>query len=1164
MSEPNDDEPRATENRRRSEPLDRRPTRWGRLAVALLVVVAAAVWFAPALAARTGLRHTVLHRLAPDFAGDLRVGRADLGWLDPVELHDVAITASGGGDPPLTAAVVRTDRPLHALLAAAWGGDGPADLGTITLVRPTVRAAVRHGGSDVEDLLAPLLTGGSAGPSPAFAVAIEDGTATLAGPGGRTLELTGLNATARFPAGSALPDRADVTADLGDGERSGPLTAALAADGDASRWTLSARALPLAAAGPLAVRFGPEGGAWSLGGAVSADLAGTSDGAGWTAGGAATGERLAVRSAAWPAGDRLLLATAALDGELASDDDGVTARGLEFRSAPVTLAADGPLPFALPNDPAALLDADRRLAGTADLARLAELVPGLLGLREGVRIDGGELAFTAETAAAPDPGSRRLTAAADLAGLRATVPGIDGGGARTVSPDGPVSARLAATRPPGGPIAVDELIVRADGLAVVGRGTADDLAADVTADLAAFDRTFGDLFALGGRLAGRVEGDVRLRRAAPDRFDAGVRGTATDFTFAPPTGPAVKEQEMTATVTASLVRGAAGAWAAAAPELRATAGEDRFAAVPAGGGGWGLTLAGDLGRWAGRVSPWLDSSSLSLAGDARASAGVRVSPAGVWGVRDLRAEVRGLAIDGPGTRVREQTATFAGAADFDPAGGTLRGRFDLDALDRDGRADVRIRGRDLRYDPAATPPLRSRVVASGEAGRVWGWFPALADSGVRPAGRFAADGTATASAAAVGAAGEIGFTRLAVLAPTETPRGPRWRAAWEEEAATLAGSATYTLADDALVAGPTALTGGGWSAAASGRVDGVTGAMVADLAGTLRTDWATLGPRLGIGGDASIAGVAERPWNIKGPLAAGLAPAGPSSPGPAATVGLGWDRLAAAGLDFGPGDVTAALDDGRVRIDGVDWPCAGGRLRTVPTIDLTGREPVLRLPEGRALAGVRLTPELTRGWLGLVSPLAAGAARADGAFSVDLTGAAVPLADLIAGDARRADAGGRLRVVRADLTPGELTGRLLAAVRGANRLLRGSAGGDLEDVRVTLPTQSVPFRLTGGRVHHEGLTAESGSVIVTTAGSVGLDGTLDLRADVPVGSDLGGRRVSVPVGGTLDAPRIDAARLASRAAEVAVGGMVERERGNLERRAAEEVGRGLDRLFGRD
>ena len=1137
----------------------RRPVRRGRLLAALTVVAAAAVWFAPGVLARTGLRHTVLHRLAPDFRGEVRVDGADLGWLDPVTLRGVRVAAPGGRDPLFTADELRTARPLHALLAAAWGDSGPAEFGAVTLVRPVVTAAVRPGGSDAEDLFAPLLAGDSESPSPGFTVVIEDGAATLTDPAGGAAAVSGLNATVHVPAGADLPDRADVAAELGDGEGAGDLTGTLA---DGGAFTLRAQGLPLAAAGPLAVRFGggPAGGGWAFGGTADADVAGTLSPDGVSATGTVRGERIVARHAAWPVGDRVRLETAELGGGVRWDGAALTADRLRFASAPLTLTADGPLPLALPADPADLLDADRRVEGTADLPALAAMLPGRLRLREGARVDAGALALAAATGAGDAAGTRTLTASADVTGLRATVPAAFGGGERTVTPEGPVSLALAATRTARGAHAVDRLTGTADGLALSGRGTADDFAADVRADLAAFDRTFGGLFALGGSLSGTVDADVRVRRDAPDRFTAGVRGVGRGLAFAPPAGPGLTEGEATGTLAAALVRDAHGIWGVRDVAAKAEAGGDRFAAVPTADG-WDVTLAGDLGRWARRAEPWVGPSPVSLAGDTRASAGVRVSRDGSWRLAGGRADVRGLAVDGPGVRVREPAATleFAGAGE---PGGAVGGRFDLTA------GPVTVRGRDVRFAPAAAVPWSARVVAAGDAERAWGWFPALKTVAARPAGRFAADVRATLSADAAGAAGELSVARLAVLTPRRTGRGVRWAPAWGEDEVTLAGAANYRFAGDELACGPLALAGAGWAATASGTVAGASVEPVAALSGTLRTDWPVLAPRLGLtDAGVSIAGAADRPWRLTGPL---VPPADRLvHPELRGELAAGWDGLEAGGFDFGPGDITATLAGERVRIDGVDWPCAGGRLRTTPVVDLSGDEPVVRLPEGRVLAGVRLTPETTRGWLGLVSPLAAGAARAEGAFSVDLAGATVPLGDALGGSGDRASASGRLRIVRADVTPGPLPTALLRAVRGTRALLRGGEGGRSSeesgaDVRATFPTQSVPFRLTGGRVYHEGLRAGAGSVEIATAGSVGLDGSLDLRATVPLGGGGDAQTLAVPVGGTLDAPRLDAARLARAAAAAAVRGAVDRRadalRDRLEEKAADELGR----LFGRD
>ena len=1143
------------------------PVRRGRLAAVGAALLAAAVWFAPALVARSGLRHTALERLFPALNADATVGRAELAWLEPAVLRDVTVTPAGAADPVLVAAEVRTSSPLHALLRAALlPGEEPPDYGTVTLVRPRLRGSLRPGGSDLEDLLAPLFGGDADGPPAGYAVAIEDGAVTLADPAGAVLHGADLSGAVRVPAGAGMPDRAKLTGRWGDGERSGPLAVRFdAADG--GRWTVRTEAAPLTAAAPLLTRFAPGDAAWALDGTLEARLAGTLNADGWTAGGTVRGERLTARRGDWPAADRLRLATASLSGELSgAGSGGVTADGLAFTSDLLDLTADGPLPTAVPADPAGLLDADRSLAGRVDAAALAAQLPGLLGLADGVTVEAGTLTFSAAADAGSAPDSRRLTAAADLAGLRAVLP--DGG--ERVAPRGPIAARLIATRDAAGTVTVERLAAEADGLSVVGGGTAEELTAEAAADLAAFDATFGRLLALGGRLGGTADGTVSVRRAAPDRFAARFAGTGRDLRFAPPTGPAAVEEEVRVKLGADLARNPAGNWSASLAGVRAEAGGDVLTILPADGRGLSLTLSGELESLSSRMRTLAGLPIDSAAGDVRASAIVAPEGDG-WRVRGGRAEFRRLAVNAPGLRLREAAATLTADGVLNPAAGTAAGRF---AWVGDAAS---VRAERFAFDPAATPAATADLTAEGDLARVWRWFPAADGAGVRPAGRFAASGAATAGAATGSAggggfSGQVRFTDPAVLTapdPRSAPGTP-WAVAWGDRAATLAGSVRYEAAGEpggagTLHLGPLALQTGGVAATAGGTISDPGGSATADLSGRLTTDWAALAPRLGLtDAGVTLTGTAERPFAVRGPLAAGVA-----APGLAARAGLGWDRLAAGGFDFGPGGATATLSRGRVRVEGVDWPLfasdpAAGRLRTTPLIDLTGAEPVLRLPAGRVLTGVRLSPELTRGWLGLVSPLAARSVAAEGSFGVDLDGAAIPLADALAGDARRAGAGGRLEIASADLTPGPVAGDLLRAVRGANRLFRGSAGGDLEDVRVELPGQSVPFRLRGGRVFHENLTARGGSVEVATTGSVGLDGTLDLRAEVPLGGDLGDRRVSVPVGGTLDAPRIDAARLAGAAAEGALDGALDRERGRLKDRAARELGRGLERLFGRE
>jgi hypothetical protein len=83
-----------------------------------------------------------------------------------------------------------------------------------------------------------------------------------------------------------------------------------------------------------------------------------------------------------------------------------------------------------------------------------------------------------------------------------------------------------------------------------------------------------------------------------------------------------------------------------------------------------------------------------------------------------------------------------------------------------------------------------------------------------------------------------------------------------------------------------------------------------------------------------------------------------------------------------------------------------------------------------------------------------------------------------------------------------------------------------------------------GAVHHQNFTVQIGGHTVSTSGSVGFDGKLNLLADVPVpaallkssplaAKALANRRVKVPITGTLTQPTLDPRQFQSSIAALA-------------------------------
>ena len=109
----------------------------------------------------------------------------------------------------------------------------------------------------------------------------------------------------------------------------------------------------------------------------------------------------------------------------------------------------------------------------------------------------------------------------------------------------------------------------------------------------------------------------------------------------------------------------------------------------------------------------------------------------------------------------------------------------------------------------------------------------------------------------------------------------------------------------------------------------------------------------------------------------------------------------------------------------------------------------------------------------------------------------------------------------------------------------------------------VDFRMVRGRVYHQGMELEFPDLSIRTYGSVGLDQTLVVMAEMPVppkwlgnnmlGLALKDQTIKLPIGGTLSRPEIDRRELdrlsgqfLQRAARNVLGDEVSRQLEQLE------------------
>jgi hypothetical protein len=85
--------------------------------------------------------------------------------------------------------------------------------------------------------------------------------------------------------------------------------------------------------------------------------------------------------------------------------------------------------------------------------------------------------------------------------------------------------------------------------------------------------------------------------------------------------------------------------------------------------------------------------------------------------------------------------------------------------------------------------------------------------------------------------------------------------------------------------------------------------------------------------------------------------------------------------------------------------------------------------------------------------------------------------------------------------------------------------------------------MVNGRVYHSGLNLVFPDVTIQTQGSVGLDGSLSIVAELPVPPKwlkssqsraiFGKQTIRIPIGGTLDQPKLDQRALQDAMARIA-------------------------------
>ncbi|MEM8734199.1 MAG: hypothetical protein AAGG44_08250, partial [Planctomycetota bacterium] len=310
-------------------------------------------------------------------------------------------------------------------------------------------------------------------------------------------------------------------------------------------------------------------------------------------------------------------------------------------------------------------------------------------------------------------------------------------------------------------------------------------------------------------------------------------------------------------------------------------------------------------------------------------------------------------------------------------------------------------------------------------------------------------------------------------------------------------------------------------------------------------------------------GTATRPVSADAPAANSLTGSTETSAlaGLNATTRLGWQQANVAGIQLGKADVPVAIVNGHL-MTAAEIPVSGGFLRWDIDSDLTAPELALNQKPMTLLENVQITKEMCDAWLKYVTPLVAETASVDGRLSLH-----VDQAKLTPANPTNQTVVGQLVIHNARIGPGPLSNSVIGIVKQLEAIRKKEftqSVSNTQRVWMDMPEQQINFAMRDGRVAHENLSVDVGDATISTQGSVGVDGTMQMLARMPIPNDwadkspllegLRGQSLDFPVGGTVSNPQIDTrllTQLGRQTIQNAASGILQ-----------QGINRGLDKLLG--
>jgi len=775
---------------------------------------------------------------------------------------------------------------------------------------------------------------------------------------------------------------------------------------------------------------------------------------------------------------------------------------------------------------AALAREEYKLDGHADLAQIARRLPQTLQIREDTEITAGQIDLAVI--------SRREAAGMTWSGNIGANKLAANSGGRALTWSNPLSIQFDTHESKNG-LVLDRAQCTSSFLQVEAAGSIDDLTASATFDLARLTaelRQFSDLG--GGQLAGRGQAQLAWKRGENNRFASAAQFQSQGFQYTAAGGNAWKEDNLVAKLDLDGELHGQALKRIDRAELTVDAGGEKLQArltEPVSepmSAAWTLDCSwqGQLNNWSRRLETCAGITGWDLAGAGSMQASLACSTKSIE-LAQSKGQFAQLRAWGHGCFITEPSATLSGT-----------GRWDL------GKSRLELDQATITAGPTMATVSKAVIQATstgwaieGATAKIGGdlaqWYrwrhdPRTAPS-LQAAGRLdaTADLKHDSRITTCQAEGKIDQLQLVDLTRPTTPGAAP--AVWRERQITFLANGNYRHETQLASLDKIQIASDALRASAAGAIPLADQGGQVDLKGTIEYDWNQLAPlwRPYLGPNVQIAGRQSRAFSMQGRLT-GSPTDSESWKQVAGEAAVGWTGMDISGMRVGPGEVVARLSDGQVQGRPMDVQVSEGRFTFTPFVRLNPAPAELLIARGPLLTDVHLSPEICARGLKFVAPILAESTVAEGRFSISLDGGHIPLGDPGAGDTS-----GKM-TMKAQVKAGPVAQEFMVLLNEITAVLqRGTLveRNDQASALLSIDTSDIEFRMVNRRVYHRGLKFMAGTLPITTHGSVGLDETLAIVAEVPIQAKLLGRDLSlgalegqslqIPIDGTLKKPKLD-------------------------------------------